>query len=249
MPSQQLPRMVINSLKAILGEGYAILSFKRLPSRRNEVYKITGTTSSKSARSPLIAKFYKQPGIAHETSILKEAHQHKLNVPAIIGSTADVLALEYIDAPNLCDLITIHPDLIFGHMLASWLAKFHTTFSREDNQVLIKGDARIRNFLVQQDHLVGVDFEESQAGFYYEDLAVACASILDTTPLFTKMKITLCKELLEQYGAIRRISNLNQLKFAVHSRMVKVFLETATRRGNPSQLLTHIRRFSHMKRP
>ena len=235
--------MVINSLRAILGEDYTILSFNRLPSRRNEVYKITGTTTSKSAPSLLIAKFFKQPGIAHETSILQEAHQHNLYVPTIIGSTADVLALEYIDAPNLCDLITLNPDLIFGRMLASWLAKFHTTFSREDNQVLIKGDARIRNFLVQQDHLVGVDFEESQAGFYHEDLAVACASILDTTPLFTKMKMKLCKELLDQYGVIRRISNLNQLKTAVHRRMVQVLLATATRRGNPPQLLHHIQRF------
>ena len=117
------------------------------------------------------------------------------------------------------------------------------TFSREDNLVLVKGDARIRNFLVQQDHLVGVDFEESHASFYHEDLAVSCASILDTTPLFTTKKMKLCKEILEQYAAIRRITNLDQLKSTIHSRMVTVLLATATRRGNPPQLLRDIRRF------
>lgn len=243
MTPRQLPRMVINSLKAIFSEDYTILSFERLPSRRNEVYKITGSISPESAPSALVVKFYKQPGIAHETSILQEAHQHNLHVPYIIGSTADVLALEYIDAPNLCDLITLNPDIIFGRMLASWLAKFHTTFSREDNQVLVKGDARIRNFLVQQDHLVGVDFEESHANFYHEDLAVTCASILDTTPLFSKEKFKLCKELLDQYGVIQQISNLSQLKSTVHNRMVQVLQATASRRGNPPQLLNHIRRF------
>lgn len=247
MPSQQLPRMVINSLKAILGEDYSILSYERLPSRRNEVYKITGTPSPNSSSSLLVVKYYKQPGIAHETSILQEAHQHNLHVPTIIGSTADVLALEYIDAPNLCDLITINPDLMFGRMLATWLAKFHTTFSRENNQVLVKGDARIRNFLVQQDHLVGVDFEESHANSYHEDLAVTCASILDTTPLFTQTKVSLCREIIDQYGAIQQIPNSSQLKSAVHGRMVQVLQATATRRGNPPKLLNHIRQFKEVQ--
>jgi tRNA A-37 threonylcarbamoyl transferase component Bud32 len=239
--------MVINSLKAILGEDYTILSFERLPSRRNEVYKITGSTSSNSSPSSLVAKFYKQPGIAHETSILQEAHQHNLYVPTIIGSTAAVLALEYIDAPNLCDLITINPDLLFARLLATWLVKFHTTFTRENNQVLIKGDARIRNFLVQQDHLVGVDFEESHANSYHEDLAVACASILDTTPLFTHTKLTLCREIIDTYGMIRQIPNPHQLKSTVHGRMVQVLQATASRRGNPPQLLNHIQRFKEIQ--
>jgi tRNA A-37 threonylcarbamoyl transferase component Bud32 len=190
-----------------------------------------------------VTKLYKQAGIAHETSILQEAHQNNLHVPAIIGTTANVLILEYIDAPNLCDLITINPDRILGKMLASWLARYHMVFSRGADQVLAKGDARIRNFLVQHDHLVGVDFEESYVGSYLEDLAVTCASILDTTPLFTEPKLKLCKVILDHYTELRQIPNPTQMKSATHTQMIKVLHETANRRGNPPELLNNIRRF------
>jgi tRNA A-37 threonylcarbamoyl transferase component Bud32 len=243
MSSPQLTRIVINSLKAILGEDFTIHSFERLPSRRNEIYKIIGSLPSQPKPTPLVAKYFHQTGIAHETSILQEAHHNNLHVPAIIGTTADVLVLEYINAPNLCDLITIYPDRLLGQMLALWLARFHTVFSRGADQVLTKGDARIRNFLVSHDHLVGVDFEESQIGPYHEDLAVACASILDTTPLFTKPKLRLCSILLDYYAAIRQISNRDQLKVVTRSQMIQVLHETAIRRGNPPELLDQIRRF------
>jgi tRNA A-37 threonylcarbamoyl transferase component Bud32 len=243
MISHSLPRLIINSLKVILGEDYTILEFERLPSRRNEVYKILGTLSPQAPPTPLIAKYFKQAGITHETSILHEAHQLNLHVPAIIGTTADVLMLEYIDAPNLCDLITITPDSMLGKMLAFWLARFHTVFSRGHGKVLVKGDARIRNFLVQSDHLIGVDFEESHIGSYHEDLAVACASILDTNPIFTAEKIHLCRILIETYAGIRRIADIPQLKAAVTTNMIMVLWQTAERRGNPPNLAQHISLF------
>jgi len=244
MSSPRLSRLVVNSLKAILGEDYNILAFERLSSRRNEVYKITGALPSQAKPSPVVAKYYKNAGIANETSILREAHQHKLHVPTIIGTTAEVLVLEYIDAPNLCDLITLKPDILLGKMLASWLAQYHSTFSKEKNQVLLKGDARIRNFLVEQDHLVGVDFEESQYGSYTQDLAVACASILDTAPLFTESKLRLCTVILDHYTKLRQIPNSSQLTLITQAAMIQVLQETASRRGNPAELCSHITRFA-----
>jgi tRNA A-37 threonylcarbamoyl transferase component Bud32 len=242
MSSPPLSRIVINSLRAVLGEEYTIQHFERLPSRRNEVYKISGALPGQSS-STVVVKHYLQAGIAHETSILQKAHQNNLYVPVIVGSTANALILEFIDAPNLCDLITINPDKTLGQMLASWLASFHMVFLREADQVLVKGDARIRNFLVQYDHLVGVDFEESHVASYIEDLAVSCASILDTIPLFTKSKLQLCSQIIGQYGKIRQIPNPEQLKAAVHDQMVQVLQDTANRRGNPADLLEKMHQF------
>ncbi len=249
MASSSLSRMIVNSLKAILGEDYTVLSFEKLPSRRNDVYKVIGSDSSQSIPTFLVAKFYRQAGIAHETSILQKAYQHNLHVPAIIGTTADVIILEYIDAPNLCDLITINPDIMLGKMLGSWFANYHTVFSRGGDQVLTKGDARIHNFLVQQTHLVGVDFEESHIGSYVEDLAVVCASILDTTPIFTKPKLKLCTVILGQYAQLRQIRNRQQLNSATYTQMIQVLHETAIRRGNPPHLLRCINQFEKVPFP
>lgn len=249
MSSPGPPRIIINSVKAILGEDYSILSYERLPSRRNEVYKIIGADPSHTSPAQIVAKLYKQPGIAHETSILQKAHQYNLHVPAIIGTTATVLILEYIDAPNLCDLITLNPDRMLGLMLASWLAQYHSVFNQGSDQVLLKGDARIRNFLVPHDHLIGVDFEESHVGVFIDDLAIACASILDTAPLFTENKLVLCLTIINQYGKLRQIPNLHRLKETTQTRMIQVLQDTAKRRGNPPQLVNSINRFKETGLP
>ncbi|MFX1300794.1 MAG: phosphotransferase [Promethearchaeota archaeon] len=240
MPTTTLPWTIISSLKALLGEDYVITAFERLPSRRNEVYKITGSQPSKPTPNILVAKLFHQPGIAHETSVLKTAQEHQIPVPQIIGTTSDVLVLEYISGPNLCDLITENPDPNYGQLLASWLAKYHTAFRRNETQILIKGDARIRNFLYHHDHLVGVDFEESHIGPYFEDLAVACASILDTDPLFTKEKLRLCNGVVETYAPYHKIKDISRLKATVTTFMIKVLWQTAERRGNPPDLIENI---------
>ena len=245
MPSTTLPWTIISSLKALLGEDYSITTFERLPSRRNDVYKITGTQPTKPTPDILIVKLYHQPGIAHETSVLKSAQEHQIPVPHIIGTTSDVLILEYIPGPNLCDLITENPDPNYGQLLASWLAKYHTAFRRNDTHTLIKGDSRIRNFLYHRDHLVGVDFEESHIGPYFEDLAVACASILDTDPLFTQEKLQLCNVVIETYAPLHQIEDIPQLKTTVTTFMIKVLWQTAKRRGNPPDLIKNI---SHLEK-
>ncbi|MFX1575644.1 MAG: hypothetical protein ACFFCF_00570 [Promethearchaeota archaeon] len=249
MSSPAPPRIIVNSVKAILGEDYSILSYEKLPSRRNDVFKIIGVDPSHTSPTQIVAKLYKQTGIAHETSILQKAHQHNLHVPAIIGTTATVLILEYIDAPNLCDLITLYPDRILGHMLASWLAQYHDVFNQGNDQVLLKGDARIRNFLVQKDYIIGVDFEESHVGVFIDDLAIACASILDTTPIFTNTKMELCLAIISQYGKLRQIPNLHKLKETTQIQMIQVLQDTAKRRGNPPQLITSISRFQETGLP
>ncbi len=243
MSSPPLSRIVAKSLKVILGEDFKILIYERLPSRRNEVFKITGSRASQPNLIEYVAKFYHQPGIVHESTILTQARQRHIAVPKVIGSTSDVLVLEYIDAPNLCDLITLKPDFLFGKLLASWLANYHTAFQRSKDQVLVKGDARIRNFLVQPNHLVGVDFEECHIGSYLEDLAVTCASILDTVPLFTKNKLQLCQRVIRDYATIRHLPNGDRLRFAVTSLMISMLWDTAQRRGNPPQLVKNIREF------
>ncbi|MFX0077656.1 MAG: phosphotransferase [Candidatus Hermodarchaeota archaeon] len=240
MPSTALPWTIISSLKALLGEDYSVTAFERLPSRRNEVYKITGTQPTKSTPNIVIAKLYHQPGIAHETSVLKTAKEHQIPVPHIIGTTSDVLVLEYISGPNLCDLITENPKPKYGQLLAFWLAKYHDAFRRNGTHTLVKGDTRIRNFLYHHNHLVGVDFEESHIGPYFEDLAVACASILDTDPLFTNEKLQLCRVVVESYAPIHQIEDIPQLKSIVTKFMIKVLWQTAERRRNPPDLIERI---------
>ncbi|MFX0168683.1 MAG: hypothetical protein ACFE89_04905 [Candidatus Hodarchaeota archaeon] len=237
MASSSLPRIVVKSLEAILGELFIVTNLRRLPSRRNEVYKIEGVIAPDPSLLRLVAKLYHAPGIAQESSILRQAIQQQIPVPRVLGTTTEVLLLEYIDGPNLCDLITVYPAPHYAHLLAAWFAQFHSAFTRNSDQVLLKGDARIRNFLVSFDRVVGVDFEESQTGSYIHDLAVVCGSILDTTPLFTTEKWHLCQKFLQWYSVLRPVTTLAQLTSETTRVLIKVLHETATRRGHPSDFL------------
>jgi Ser/Thr protein kinase RdoA (MazF antagonist) len=240
MEIHSLPRMVVKSLEAILGKSFKIGSVKRLPSRRNEVYKIEGGVPPDHTRMAFVAKFFHTPGIAQETSVLQQAQRHQIPVPTIVGTTTNVLLMNYIDAPNLCDLITIYPATHYAHLLAIWFAQYHSAFARNDEQVLLKGDARIRNFLLNTDQVIGVDFEESHTGAYSYDLAVLCGSILDTTPVFTPEKQHLCQQFLKWYSILRPITSLEQLKSETTELLIDVLQATATRRGQPSELMKNI---------
>lgn len=240
MAGISLPRMVVKSMEAIVGDSFNITGVQRLPSRRNEVYRIEGVIPPDTRLRRFVAKFFHTPGIAHETSILKQASQHHIAVPRIVGTTTNVLVMDYVDAPNLCDLITIYPAPHYAHLLAMWFAQYHNAFARTTEQVLLKGDARIRNFLIAPDRVVGVDFEDSQTGPYTQDLAVVCGSVLDTTPLFTRPKQALCSDFLKWYSNLRPVTNYKQLTSETTTNLIAILQATASRRGEPSELLRYI---------
>ncbi len=243
MSSQQLPRMVIGALKVVINEDFTLTAFEKLQSRRNEVYKIMGSYPSQPSPQIIVAKFYHQPGIAHETSILREAATKQVLVPRVIGTTSNVLLMEYIEGPNLCDLVTANPQAKYGRQLATWLVEFQNAFQIDQNSVLVKGDARLRNFILQENRVVGVDFEEGYIGSYNEDLIELCASILDTAPLFTKKKFQLCNVILRSYTRQRKIRNLKQFKHLLRPLLIDKLWQISGRRGNPPDLVEHIQRF------
>lgn len=243
MSSQQLPRMVVGALKAIISEHFSITSFEKIESRRNEVYKIIGSHPTQLSSQIIVAKFYHHPGIAHETSVLQEATTKQVPVPQVIGTTSNVLIMEYIEGSNLCDLVTTSPQTKYGRQLATWLVKFQNAFQVNRDSVLVKGDARLRNFILRENQIVGVDFEEGYVGSYDEDLVELCASILDTDPLFTKRKFQLCNAILRSYTRQRRIRNLRQFKRTFKPLLIDKLWQTSERRGNPSDLVEYIQRF------
>ncbi|TFH03368.1 MAG: hypothetical protein E4H14_16790 [Candidatus Thorarchaeota archaeon] len=57
----------------------------------------------------------------------------------------------------------------------------------------------MRNFIIQDDQIFGVDFEESSEDLWMVDIAGVCASLLDTDPIFDSRKRTLSWRFLETY--------------------------------------------------
>lgn len=240
-----VPWKVRGALLSLLTEDFLVQECRRLPSRRNVVLHITGTHQSTRSTLDIVAKWFKQLGIAVEAQVLRDAYSSGVPVPKIIGTTAHVILMQYVSGQNLCDLINSDQDPLYGMMLGQWLATYHQRFQREDNPdiVLLKGDARIRNFIHDGSRIIGVDFEECTSGYYLKDLASTCASILDTDPLFTPEKRLICRMLLTNYSRIRGTSDQQRILEDIIPYLLDALRETATRRRKPSELLSWIDRY------
>jgi tRNA A-37 threonylcarbamoyl transferase component Bud32 len=247
MTSLSLPPSIESAVKMMIHNEFQILAFSQLESRRNLVYLIKGSSPLSKTPQQIVAKLYNQPGIAHESHVLREVKNHQIPVPTVLGTTAEVMLLEYIDGENLCDLITIDPKTVYGDLLAKWFFQYHTAFQREADLVLVKGDARIRNFVCVQSTLFGVDFEESYIGSFTWDLADVCASILDTHPIFTEEKLSLCHHFLSTYMGYQEDRDLDDYMQKITLHTIETLQQVLKRRGYPSELKKAISLFKSGK--
>ncbi len=139
-----------------------------------------------------------------EVSVLSCAKQDL--IPSLIAydEQDSFLMLEKIPGNNLCD--ALNDTSIDGNkkkklviLLAEWFATFHKDFSMTSCATVIRADSILRNFLINDDRIIGVDFEEAQQANPWEDIGEICASILDTNPMFTEEKIKLVQIFLKSY--------------------------------------------------
>jgi tRNA A-37 threonylcarbamoyl transferase component Bud32 len=177
-----------------------------------------------------------QKGLEQEIHLLRII-PFSFQIPQMymINRENNLVIMEYIKGQNLCD--ALHDMSIsqekkeqYIHSLATWFAKFHQITKKNDD-VLIKGDAHIRNFIVSDDKIFGVDFEESQIGNPTEDIVECCVSILFTDPFCTDEKFIWCNDFIKTYNELVPWSLIN-LDSYFHKTIEKVI----TRRNNSNKL-------------
>jgi hypothetical protein len=147
-----------------------------------------------------------------EFDILHTAHSQGIKVPKpLFCWDGSAILLEYIPGESLCDVLNNSPSLDYAHLLASWYASFHCSAGggKENLFYTVKGDSILRNFIYvkgasTRDCLYGVDFEEAGTGEPAVDIGEICASILNTDPMFSAYKISLCKETISAYTCLTK---------------------------------------------
>ena len=169
------------------------LKESRLPSKKNIVYRVS------SQNEHLVLKIFQSDLAAKEHKILLSCKSRGIKVPEPYLLGDDFILMEFLDGPNLCDLLNESPDYEYAEMIADWFQTFHHAF-RNGNLTLVKSDAKLQNFLLTSKGLAGLDFELSHEGDPLEDLGEICAHILDTDPMFTTRKFELCEHLLRHYS-------------------------------------------------
>ncbi len=198
-----LPQERIDTLDKMLMERYGrdtiIASVSRLKSKKNTVISIRVTSTGVKLHT-VVAKMFIADGFQNELFTLKTSWAQGLAVPRILEAQNGVILMEYIPGEPFVDRInrTFEPHLIVK--LAEWYYKYHQVHGR------IKGDPRLRNFIIQNDEIFGVDFEESREDRGMVDIAGVCASLLDTNPIFDPRKQKLSWRFLDTYLSFLEVS-------------------------------------------
>ena len=111
--------------------------------------------------------------------------------------------MEYINAPNFVDVLEeferTGADACPVFMkLFDWLGSFHSETG------LIMADDNLRNFLLREGEVIGIDFEDCTEGEPIFDLAAVTAYVLTYNPPYTDYKCALAERLAEYEEGIAR---------------------------------------------
>ncbi|MFW9842985.1 MAG: hypothetical protein ACFFEV_00235 [Candidatus Thorarchaeota archaeon] len=198
-----LPQERIDTLEEILMKTYGmdtvVASASRLKSKKNTVISLK-VSSTGTKLHTVVAKMFIADRFQNELFILKASWAQGLAVPRIIEARNGVILMEFIPGEPFVDRInrTFEPHLI--DKLAEWYYNYHKVHGQ------IKGDPRLRNFIIQHDKIFGVDFEESREDHWMVDIAGVCASLLDTDPIFDPRKQKLSWRFLDTYLSFLDVS-------------------------------------------
>ena len=186
----------IDTLEEMLIDRYGrdtiIASVSRLKSKKNIVISLAISATGTNLHT-VVAKMFIAGQFTNELQILKASWAQGIAVPQVFDARKGVILMEFIPGEPFVDRInrTFEPHLI--DKLAEWYYNYHKVHGK------VKGDPRLRNFILNNGKIYGVDFEESYEDHWMVDIAGVCASLLDTNPIFDPRKQKLSWRFLEKY--------------------------------------------------
>lgn len=192
----------IDTLQEMLNQTLEMspVSLYRLRSRKNIVVHFA---FENTIIPDLVAKLFVTDHYEKELALLQQTRENSLPVPEVVDARDGVILMKYISGELLVDVINRTFDEPLIVQLADWYYNFH------DITGMTKGDPRLRNFILNDDTLVGLDFEEASTGLWMPDIAGIAASLLDTNPIFDIRKRKLVwfffSSYLRNYGITRNV--------------------------------------------
>ena len=150
---------------------------KEFISKRNNVSLYELTDKEKKKQHVVIKKFENEDAYKNELSIYQRLSGHYdeaellLNFPKLLGydDSKLLLALSYIKGDNVLELLEYYERINFIEQssqilieVLEWLNQFYTAIGITGDEVF--GDVNLRNFIITDDGVFGVDFENVKSG-------------------------------------------------------------------------------------
>jgi len=172
-----------------LRQNNAMENEKQFKSKRNKVYYRDGR---------VIKEFTDSTGAKAEAETLRHYRDAGLGVPNVISCCNNAIEMEYIPGDTIPDFLERMEkqsgtaeiieladrsakirttEICFtASMLVEWFAQFYEVVEHV-NSGEIRGDVNGRNFIITQDRIVGVDFEDHVYGIIEQDIGRLLAFI------------------------------------------------------------------------
>lgn len=161
----------------------------RLQSKKNKVCRIIDDN-----KSYIVKEFSNIENMGREIDLLKLLKEKECNVADIIKIEDNKLYMEDLGETTLLDWyeeverINFREYLAIIHELCSWLKDFYRISSKCFSQQYILFDVNFRNFILRDNKIYGIDFEEACNGKIEVDAGRLIAFALTYNPVFTNWK-------------------------------------------------------------
>lgn len=174
---------------------------KRFRSKRNRVYLVRNPAITRQKRN-CVLKVFSNPGdLVKEAAFLEILKQQGVRVPRVLHRGSNYLLLEYIDGENLADFVEqmekkgVPPEDVYpiADSLCKWLKSFYRAAQEALHKRIIMKDVNLRNYIVRDGKIYGIDFEEAGEGSPEEDFGKICAFLLTYRPEYTLLKLELVR--------------------------------------------------------
>lgn len=170
---------------------------KRLFSKRNKVYRIYEGSNT------YISKEYINNNILDkEYNVLKLLYDNNVNVPKIISSNNDTIIMEDLGDLTLLEwLIREEKNKSYNYHktiidLYNFFQEFYKTTKCALGEQYILKDVNLRNFIIKNDVIYGLDFELCEEGSIVSDIGSLVAYIITYSPVGSDWKYKFVNDLI-----------------------------------------------------
>ena len=174
---------------------------KEFISKRNNVSLYELTDKEKKKQHVVIKKFENEDAYKNELSIYQRLSGHYdeaellLNFPKLLGydDSKLLLALSYIKGDHVLELLEYYERINFIEQssqilieVLEWLNQFYTAIGITGDEVF--GDVNLRNFIITDDGVFGVDFENVKSGERKSEIMEVLAFYMLYDPIKSDVK-------------------------------------------------------------
>lgn len=180
---------------------------KTFKSKKNQVWLLQAVHQSEGKLSIV----YKQVEASHlsggksklqqEAALLTGLRTEGVPVPLLRGQGKDCLVMDYLPGIPLCEYLQQQEELAQSEatlsaesiealvLLTDWLNQFYRAAEKVSGNPLVMQDVNLRNFLMTEDGLYGLDFEDCGVGEQEEEAGKLCAYLYTYDPVGTPWKM------------------------------------------------------------